>query len=67
MAGTTTYASARESCQARIPLFPLRYSAHGRPKGGADHAYTLSSLERGFRKLDHAQYGGGRQSSGSDA
>ncbi len=57
MAGTTTYASARESCQARIPLFPLRYSAHGRPKGGADHAYTLPSLERGFRKLDHAQYG----------
>ncbi|WP_322088402.1 toxin VasX [Burkholderia sp. BCC1999] len=57
MAGTTSYASARESCQARIPLFPLRYSAHAKPKGGALYSYELPSLDRSFRALDHAQYG----------
>ncbi|WP_416268181.1 toxin VasX [Burkholderia cepacia] len=57
MAGTTSYASARESCQARIPLFPLRYSAHAKPPGGALYPYALPSLDRSFRALDHAQYG----------
>ncbi|VWB21488.1 hypothetical protein BAR24066_00852 [Burkholderia arboris] len=57
MAGTTSYASARESCHARIPLFPLRYSAHAKPKGGSLYPYELPSLDRSFRALDHAQYG----------
>lgn len=57
MAASTGYCSANESCKVRIPLFPLRYSAHPRPKGGADYAYDAPSLETGFQKLDHAQYG----------
>ncbi|PTX08319.1 hypothetical protein DBL07_04030 [Achromobacter mucicolens] len=57
MAASTGHRSANESCKARIPLFPLRYSAHPRPKGGADYAYDAPSLETGFQKLDHAQYG----------
>lgn len=57
MAGSTQYSSTNESCQARIPLFPLRYSAHPRPKGGADYAYDEPTLAKGFKKLDHAQYG----------
>lgn len=57
MAASTGYCSTNESCKVRIPLFPLRYSAHPRPKGGADYAYDAPSLETGFQKLDHAQYG----------
>lgn len=57
MAGSTQYSSTNESCQARIPLFPLRYSAHPRPKGGADYGYDLPTLEKGFPKLKYAQYG----------
>ncbi|NBA95899.1 toxin VasX [Pseudomonas sp. R5(2019)] len=59
MTGSTQYFSANEGCQPRIPLFPLRYSAHPRPKGGGAYAYEQSGLklQQGFRKLDHAQYG----------
>jgi len=57
MATSTGYCSTNEGCKVRIPLFPLRYSAHPRPKGGADYAYDAPSLETGFPKLDHAQYG----------
>jgi len=57
MAASIGYCSTNESCKVRIPLFPLRYSAHPRPKGGADYAYDAASLETGFQKLDHAQYG----------
>lgn len=57
MAGSTQYSSANESCEARIPLFPLRYSAHPRPKGGAAYAYDEPTLAKGFETLDHAQYG----------
>ncbi|WP_343737077.1 toxin VasX [Achromobacter sp.] len=57
MAANTGYCSTNESCKVRIPLFPLRYSAHPRPKGGADYAYDAASLDTGFQKLDHAQYG----------
>lgn len=57
MAGSTQYSSTNESCQARIPLFPLRYSAHPRPKGGDDYGYDLPTLEKGFPKLKYAQYG----------
>ncbi|CAB3632195.1 hypothetical protein LMG26685_00755 [Achromobacter mucicolens] len=57
MAASTGYCSTNESCKVRIPLFPLRYSAHPRPKVGADYAYDAPSLETGFQTLDHAQYG----------
>lgn len=57
MAGSPQYSSANESCEARIPLFPLRYSAHPWPKGGAAYAYDEPTLAKGFETLDHAQYG----------
>lgn len=57
MAATTRHSSANESCVARIPLFPLRYSAHPRPFKGDDYGYDLPTLEKGFVKLQHAQYG----------
>ncbi|WP_309295736.1 toxin VasX [Pseudomonas protegens] len=57
MAASKQYSSTNEGCRARIPLFPLRYSAHSRPKGGIDYGYDRPTLENGFPGLKHAQYG----------
>ncbi|MGV8403111.1 toxin VasX [Pseudomonas aeruginosa] len=57
MPGQKQYNSSNESCRATIPLFPLRYSAHHRSKNQAEYGYDQPTLERGFPKLKHAQYG----------
>jgi hypothetical protein len=45
---------------ATVPILPLRYSVHPRPRGSASsYSYTDKKLplETGFRALSHMQYG----------